>query len=365
MTVVVGAGFSGAVIARRLADAGHDVTVYETRPHVGGNCYTERRHGIVVHVYGPHIFHTGNERVWRWVQQWAEWKPYRLTVRSTARGRVYPLPVNLHTINQVFDTAIAPAQALTILDLKHTTGETFEDAAIGAVGEKLYRLLFAGYTHKQWGIDPTELPASVFRRLPVRFNYNDNYFDHPYQAIPDGGYTPIFERLLDHRRITVRLSTRFNQHDGDHVFWTGPLDAYFGHVFGRLAYRTTHFQHIVSSGDWQGVALMNFADVDEPVTRSTEHKHLAPWERHETTYVSREVPAACGPDDEPFYPLRLAHDRRLLDLYVQRAQQERNVTFLGRLGTYRYLDMDVAIGEALDVADRYLAGDIQPLYVNT
>lgn len=362
---VVGAGLSGAVIARRLADAGRTVTVYESRPHVGGNCYTERRHGINVHVYGPHIFHTANRRVWDWMQQWSKWEPYRLTVRSTAKGRVYSLPVNLHTINQIFDTAVAPSQAERILDRRQPSEDTFEDAAIAAVGEKVYRLLFAGYTQKQWGIHPADLPSSVFKRLPVRFSYNDCYFDHPFQAIPTDGYTPIFERLLDHPRITVNLSAPTTGGDAEHTFWTGPLDAYFGYSLGRLAYRTTNFQHIVSSGDWQGCPLMNFADADDPVTRVTEHKHLAPWERHETTYVSREVPADCGPNDEPFYPLRLAHDRQLLDLYLKRVAEEPNVTFLGRLGTYRYIDMDVAVAEALDVADRFLAGDKQPIYVNT
>lgn len=362
---VVGAGLSGAVIARRLADAGRDVTVYETRPHVGGNCYTERRHGIIVHVYGPHIFHTANRRVWDWMQQWTRWEPFRLTVRSTARGRVYPLPVNLHTINQIFDTAVAPSQAEQILERRQPSEDTFEDAAIATVGEKVYRLLFAGFTEKQWGIHPADLPAAVFKRLPVRFNYDDNYFDHPYQAMPVDGYTPIFERLLDHKRITVKLSSPASGGAAEHTFWTGPLDAYFSHILGHLAYRTTHFQHIVSSGDWQGVALMNFADVGEPVTRSTEHKHLAPWEHHETTYVTWEMPADCGPGDVPFYPLRLAHDRQLLDLYLKRVAEEQRVTFLGRLGTYRYLDMDAAVAEALHVADRFLEGDIQPIYVNS
>ncbi len=362
---VVGAGLSGAVIARRLADAGHAVTVYEARPHIGGNCYTERRHGIVVHVYGPHIFHTGNERVWRWVQQWAQWRPFRLTVRSTARGRVYPLPVNLHTINQVFDCAVSPSQAERLIGRGQPAGDTFEAAAISAVGETLYRLLFAGFTEKQWGIPPSELPGSVFRRLPVRFNYNDNYFDHLYQAMPVDGYTPMFERLLDHRNITVNLNSPTTGGDDEWTFWTGPLDAYFAHNAGQLAYRTTEFQHIVASGDWQGCPLMNYADIDNPVTRVTEHKHLAPWESHHTTYVTREVPGVCSPDDEPFYPLRLAHDRQLLDLYLKQIAEEERVTFLGRLGTYRYIDMDVAIGEALHVADRFLAGDIRPIYVNT
>jgi UDP-galactopyranose mutase len=347
---VAGAGWSGAVIARRLAHAGHRVTVWEAREHVGGNCYTERRHSINVHVYGPHIFHTSNERVWRWVNKWGTWEPYRLKVMSTAQGGVYSLPVNLHTINQVFGCAVTPKQASRLLELG-VGGDTFEDAAIGAVGECLYRLLFEGYTAKQWGCEPKDLPASVFRRLPVRFSYNDDYFEHRWQAIPRDGYTPIFENILDHPLIEVRLGERCPR-DG-HVFWSGPLDEWFGHDLGRLNYRTLRFQEIHADGDWQGVALMNYPDRDVPWTRSTEHKFLAPWEQHQRTVVTREVPDVCGPDDVPFYPM---HDQPMLHAaYLERAAQENNVTFVGRLGTYRYLDMDVTIAEALEAADRYLA----------
>jgi len=347
--VVAGAGWSGAVVARRLAHAGHRVTVYDPRPHVGGNCYTERRHGINVHVYGPHIFHTANEQVWRWVNKWGDWEPFRLKVMSTAKGGVYSLPVNLHTINQVFGTTATPRNAHRLLGLG-SGGDSFQACALASVGGKLYRLLFEGYTRKQWGVHPADLPASTFKRLPVRFNYDDSYFEHPYQAMPRNGYTPVFERILDHPLIDVRLGEPAPR-DGDHLFWTGPLDGFFGHDAGRLKYRTLRFQDIHADGDWQGVPLMNFPDADVPWTRSTEHKHLAPWEQHTRTIVTREVPDECGPDDEPFYPV----GDPLAALYLERAREERNVTFLGRLGTYRYLDMDVCIAEAIDVADRYLA----------
>jgi UDP-galactopyranose mutase len=347
--VVAGAGWSGAVIARRLAEAGLRVTVYEARDHVGGNCATERRHGINVHMYGPHIFHTGNERVWDWVQDYGEWVPFRLKVLSVAEGGVYSLPVNLHTINQVFGTAVAPRNAERLLELG-PGGESFEDAAIGAVGERIYRLLFEGYTRKQWGVHPRDLPAETFKRLPVRYSYDDNYFTHKWQAIPRCGYTPVFERILDHPNIAVELGTPMPRANADHTFWTGPLDAYFGHDAGRLRYRTLRFQHIESAGDWQGAPLVNYPDISVPWTRSTEHKHLAPWETHDRTVVTREVPDDCGPGDEPFYPT----GDPLASLYRERAGEEPGVTFLGRLGTCRYLDMDVTIAEALDVADRFL-----------
>lgn len=351
MINVAGAGWSGSVVARRLAHAGHQVTVYDPRSHIGGNCYTERRHGINVHVYGPHIFHTSNERVWRWVQKFGVWEPYRLKVMSTAQGGVYSLPVNLHTINQVFGTCENPQGARKLLDVGWD-GMSFEKTAIASVGETIYRLLFEGYTAKQWGCEPADLPGSVFKRLPVRFSYDDNYFEHRYQAIPRDGYTPVFERILDHPNITVRLNESCPR-GGAHTFWSGPLDGWFGADEGSLNYRTLRFQHIESSGDWQGVALMNYPDRDIPWTRSTEHKHLAPWESHDRTIVTREVPDVCGPGDIPFYPL---HDQPMLHAaYLERAQQEPNVTFLGRLGTYRYLDMDVCIAEAIEAADRYLA----------
>lgn len=359
---VAGSGWSGAIVAHRLAEAGHAVDVYERRDHVGGNCYTERQHGVMVHRYGPHIFHTDDDEVWRWVQQWSDFVPYRLKVRSTSRGQVFTMPVNLDTINQVHRQTWTAEQARAHIGAATDTDpETFEEAAIATVGEDIYHRLFRGYTAKQWGIDPAELPASVFRRLPVRFDRDDNYFTHRHQAMPVNGYTSIFARLLDHPLITVHLGTP-SPRNGDHVFWTGPLDAWFEHSVGRLRYRTLRFTWSTIAGPGQGVALMNWPDEDVPWTRVTDHRHLAPWESTPMSVVSTETPADAGPDDEPFYPLRLARDRTLLDQYVDLAEQETGVTFLGRLGTYRYLDMDVTIREALDVADRFLDGDVRPFY---
>jgi UDP-galactopyranose mutase len=360
---VVGAGFSGAVVARELAEAGHECTVFDERPHVAGNCHTERHEtGVLVHRYGPHIFHTANERVWEYINRHGDMRPYNHRVKTTVQGAVYSLPINLHTINQVFDRTFSPAEAESFIRTEQATAfETepadFEEQALSMVGDTLYRLFFEGYTRKQWGCSPTQLPASILKRLPVRFNYDDSYFNHPYQALPADGYTPIVESILDHPGITVRLSTSFDpdQRDPDrHVIWTGPLDAWFGYRLGRLRYRTLDFEEQVHSGDFQGTPVMNYGDADVAHTRITEHKHFAPWESHDDTVCFVETSREHQPDDIPYYPVRMVDDKRLLDTYLDAAEAEAGVTFLGRLGTYRYLDMDVTIAEALTASDSML-----------
>lgn len=370
MIAAVGAGWSGAVIARELAEAGRAVTVFESRRHVGGNCYTELRRGIVTHVYGPHIFHTSNEDVWRYVQRWGEFAPYRLQVRSTSHGEVFAMPVNLHTLNQLYHATWSPAEARRQV-LEHDAAEpvSFEDAAMRQVGALTYRRLFRGYTAKQWGVDPATLPASVFHRLPVRFDYDDNYFTHRHQAMPVDGYTPLFRRLLDHPLIDVRTSTPFDLDDAerfDHVFWTGSLDAWFRFGLGRLRYRTLDFRwHVSTDTPFQGVALMNWPDIDVVYTRVVEHAYLSPTVEFPdgVSVVSFETPREARPSDVPFYPLRLADDRSLLDRYVDMGWRSLGVSFVGRLGTYRYIDMDVAVAEALDAARRFVDGDVSPFYV--
>lgn len=357
--LVVGAGLSGAVLARALAETGVRVTVLEGREHIGGNCHTERdpETGVLVHRYGPHIFHTADQAVWDYVQRFARWHPYAHRVRTIAQGQVYALPLNLHTINQFFGTIHGPDAARILLaqqsDQSIRTPQNFEEQALHLMGRSLYDAFFAGYTRKQWGRDPRELPASILQRLPMRFSYDDRYFDHPYQAMPDGGYTAMIARILDHPAIELSLGRPAMRADAagfDHVFCTGPLDAWFGHALGRLGYRTLEFERFTHNGDYQGCAVMNYADPDTPYTRITEHKHFAPWERHDASVLFREYPRACGPDDTPYYPIRLAQEKNLLAQYVACAQAEDHVTFLGRLGTYRYLDMDVCIREALDCA---------------
>lgn len=360
---IVGSGFSGAVVAHELAVAGTQVEVFESRSHLGGNCYTERHEsGSLVHVYGPHIFHTADRRVWEFINRFSEFVPYEHQVFATARGSVYSLPINLRTINQVFGTSFSPEQARDFVESQSVpaNGRTdLEAHGRSTLGDVLYELFFEGYTTKQWGVSPAQLPASILQRLPVRWDEDSRYFSHEFQAMPRHGYTPIFERLLDHEEITVHLDSAVGAADlggFDHVFWTGPLDAWFGHAFGRLRYRTLDFEQEVHDGDVQGCAVMNHCDLDVPFTRVTEFNHLAPWEQHERSVTYREFSRACTEGDIAYYPVHLAEDQAMIDRYAAAARAERGVTFLGRLGTHRYLDMDVCIGEALDVAEAYLSG---------
>ena len=357
---IVGAGFSGAVLAKELAEKGHQITVFESRDHLGGNCYTRRDAdtGVMIHQYGPHIFHTDNENVWSYISQYADFMPYVNRVKATYKGEVFSLPINLHTINQFFRKSLSPKEAEQfIADLADSSigiPESFEEQALKFIGRDLYEAFFKGYTEKQWGLDPKELPASILKRLPVRFNYNDNYFNHQYQGIPKEGYTPIFEKLLNHKLIDVKLQTAFDQSQKvayDHVFYTGPIDAWFGYSVGRLGYRTLDFESEVHHGDHQGCAVMNYSDTDIPYTRITEHKYFAPWESHASTIIFKEYSRTCKENDIPYYPIRLLNEKKMLHQYIELAKNEKMVSFLGRLGTYRYLDMDVTIAEALNAVD--------------
>ncbi|MCQ3830625.1 UDP-galactopyranose mutase [Microbulbifer elongatus] len=361
--LLVGAGFSGAVIGRELAEAGHSVKVVDSRPHVAGNCFTERdsETNVMSHIYGPHIFHTDDKEVWEYVNKYSPFKPYVNRVKTTTQSRVYSLPINLHTINQFFGKAMRPDEAREFIESKADVSiddpKTFEEQALRFVGGELYEAFFKGYTQKQWGCHPSELPASILKRLPVRFNYNDNYFFHRYQGMPEHGYTKIVESILDHKNIKVSLNTSFTKSEVpefDHVFYSGALDGYFDYELGRLGYRTLDFERFTCTGDYQGCAVMNYGEESVPYTRISEHKHFSPWEEHKESVCYREYSRACGENDIPYYPIRLVEEKELLVKYVELAEMVDGVTFVGRLGTYRYLDMDVTIREALDTAREFL-----------
>jgi UDP-galactopyranose mutase len=356
---IIGAGFSGAVLARELALKGHKITVFESRNHVAGNCHTaiDEETNIMLHVYGPHIFHTSNERVWKYIQQFDEITPFVNRVKAQYKKRIYSLPINLLTINTFFGKNFSPAEAekfiRSVSDTSIEEPKSFEEQALRFIGRELYEAFLKGYTEKQWGIHPSELPASVLKRMPVRFNYDDNYYESKYQGIPRNGYTYIIERILSHDQISVMLGSKFDRSQAQefsHIFYSGPLDGWFNYSEGRLSYRTLDFEIERYNGDFQGTAVMNYSDRDVPFTRISEHKHFSPWKKHEQTIIYKEYSRSCDVDDMPYYPIRLVNDKALLSKYIRMAESEENVTFIGRLGTYRYLDMHVTIQEAFDTA---------------
>jgi UDP-galactopyranose mutase len=367
--LIVGAGLSGAVLARVLAEGGVRAVIHEERPHVAGHCHTERDRetGVLVHRHGPHTLHTDDAEIWAFVERFADIYPYRHIKCARVGDELYPLPINLQTLNQFFRRALTPADARALVAAEAAAGSrgiadppaNFEEAALARIGRRLYEAFYRGYTVKQWGVEPRELPAKVFGRLPIRFNYDQNYFHHRRQGQPVGGYTEMIGRILDHPNIAVHLSRPFDAAGGGHgfrqVFYSGPIDRFFGWRHGRLAYRTLRFEDERLTGDAQGCAVINYCDESVPYTRVTEHKHFSQWENVESTLVSYEHSADCGPDDAPYYPIRLANDRARFATYVAAAEATAGVTFIGRLGTYRYIDMDVAIREAMTAGAAALA----------
>ena len=378
--VIVGAGFSGAVLARSLVEKlDCTVTILEERSHVAGNCHTERDDatGVMVHKYGPHIFNTSQQHVWDYVNRFGTFRPWINRVKAVTPRGVFSLPINLHTINQFFGKTFNPAEAKAFIESvgDKTIGEpkNFEEQALKFIGRDLYEAFFYGYTRKQWGCEPRELSASILKRLPVRFNYDDNYYNSTWQGIPEDGYSAVVEKILAHPAIEVKLNTRFDPkapREADHVFFTGPLDAYFGYSLGRLGYRTVTFERGEADGDFQGNAVINYGDPGIPFTRIHEHKHFAPWEEHAKTTYFREYSKETQPGDLPYYPKRLEADIKLLAQYRKLAEKESGISFLGRLATYRYMDMEKVIGESLSfgegIAGAVAAGTgIFPAFPNT
>lgn len=362
--LIIGSGFSGAVIAEQLSkNPENKILVIDERNHIGGNCYTERdvETQVMVHQYGPHIFNTDNKEVWDYVQQFCEMVPFVNRVKSIYQGKVYSLPINLHTINQFFNKTLNPEEAKkfveSIAQKNIEEPQNFEEQAMKFIGKDLYKAFFYGYTKKQWGCEPSELPASILKRLPVRFNYNDNYYANPYQGIPKDGYTSIFEKMFDSPNIEVKLNTKYDKNwdltEYEHVFYTGPIDAFFEYKYGRLSYRTVYFEKKISEGDYQGNPVINYADADVPYTRIHEHKHFTPWEEHENTVYFKEYSKETDETDIPYYPKRLKDDLEKLSLYEEEVNKLENITFIGRLATYRYMDMHHVIGEALEISKQH------------
>lgn len=357
--LIIGAGFSGSTIAYKLAKSGINVVVSDARNHIAGNCYTDvdKETGITIHKYGAHIFHTDNSEVWEFLKKFCEFMPYTNRVKSNVKGKVYSLPINLHTINQFFEAAHSPTEAKhlvnSLADESITVPQNFEEQALKFLGVELYEAFFKGYTKKQWGIQPTKLPASILKRLPIRFNYDDNYFNHKYQGMPKNGYTEIVHRMLNQQNIELKLGNKISREDisgYDHVFYSGPIDEWFNYSLGRLGYRTLDFKERRENGDFQGCAVMNYGDEDIPFTRIIEHKYFTPWKSNPGTIIYEEYSRACEENDTPYYPIRLTEEQETLKNYIELAKKEESISFVGRLGTYRYLDMDVTIAEALHAA---------------
>ncbi len=375
--VIVGSGFFGLTVAQRCAsELGLRVLVIDRRDHIGGNAYSavEPETGIEVHRYGAHLFHTSNERVWEYVNRFSTFTDYEHRVYSNYRGEVYPLPINLGTINQFFRSAHGPDAARAMIaelagEIETSKAANLEEKAISLIGRPLYEAFIKDYTAKQWQTDPRHLPAEVINRLPVRYTYDNRYFSDTHEGLPTDGYTALLERMADHPRIEVRLETDF--FDADQpvsrgtvvgqvpLVYTGPLDEYFDHTEGALTWRTLDFEtEVLPIGDFQGTPVMNYAGDDVAYTRIHEFRHFHPERTHypsDKTVIMREYSRFAGQGDEPYYPIGTGEDRTRLAAYRELTKGERDVHFGGRLGTYQYLDMHMAIGAALSMVDNRLA----------
>ena len=374
--VVVGSGLFGLTVAERAArELGLKVTMIDRRPHLGGNAYSENeeRTGIEVHRYGAHLFHTSNERVWEYVNRFTQFTNYVHRVYTRHQGEVYPMPINLGTINQFFRAAYSPGEARELIreqagELAGTDPQNLNDKGIQLIGRPLYEAFIKHYTGKQWQTDPKDLPASIISRLPVRYTYDNRYFNDTHEGLPVDGYTAWLERMADHPNIDVRLDTDFFDDSQEFsksnvlgqvpVIYTGPVDRYFDYAEGDLSWRTIDLEEeVLDIEDFQGTSVMNYPDADVPYTRIHEFRHFHPERDYtkDATVIMREFSRFAEKGDEPYYPVNTSEDREKLLAYRDLAQGESSVLFGGRLGTYKYLDMHMAIGSALSMVDNKIA----------
>jgi UDP-galactopyranose mutase len=368
--VVVGAGFFGLTIAERCAtQLGLRVLVLERRSHIGGNAYSaaDPETGIEVHCYGSHLFHTSNSRVWEYVNQFTAFTGYQHRVFTRYQDRVYQMPINLGTICEYFGRAMTPTEARALVaeqaaEVPPGSARNLEEKAVSLIGRPLYEAFIRGYTAKQWQTDPRELSPDIIARLPVRYTFDNRYFNDTYEGLPRDGYTAWLERMADDDRIEVRLEDDFFDHRDEIVgnvplVYTGPLDHYFDYAEGNLAWRTLDFETSVEpTGDYQGTSVMNYADEEVPFTRIHEFRHFHPERDYpnDKTVIMREYSRFAERSDEPYYPVNTSDDRAMLLKYRDMARREPTVLFGGRLGTYKYLDMHMAIGSALTMFETKL-----------
>ncbi|MBA3390115.1 MAG: UDP-galactopyranose mutase [Rubrobacter sp.] len=357
--LVVGAGYAGSVVAERLASAGRRVLVVERRPHVGGNAYDEYdEQGVLIHRYGPHIFHTNSRRVVEYLSNFTEWRPYEHRALAHVDGKLLPIPINLDTVNGFYGLDLREEEVGAFFERVREPRSpvlTSEDVVLNAVGRDLYEKFFRNYTRKHWGLDPSQLSAGVAARVPVRTDRDDRYWTDDFQALPREGYTKMFEAMLDHPNISVELGVDFREVrefiQTTHVVYTGPIDAYFDHRFGRLPYRSLSFEHTHLPGRprYQRVATINYPNEHDYI-RVTEFKHLTRQE-HPGTSIVREYPRSDG---DPYYPIPRPENQALYRRYRSLAAREKDVTFVGRLAQYRYYNMDQVVGAALKAAREIL-----------
>lgn len=364
--LVVGAGFFGSVMAERIAnDLGERVVVIDKRSHIGGNSYSadDPETGIECHWYGSHIFHTSNRRVWEYITRFSDFNSYRHKVLTRYQGRTFIMPINLSTINSLYNLDLSPEEATRFIREEAaregiTTPANLEEKAISLIGRPLYEAFIRGYTIKQWQTDPRDLPESIITRLPVRCGHHYDYFDDRWQGIPWDGYGALFERMLAHPLIEVQLHTDyFDIRDqvpkNCMVIYTGPIDRFFDYRYGVLGWRTLRFEReIVATGDYQGTTVMNYADPETPFTRIHEFRHYHPERAAypgDRSAIFREYSLACGREGDPYYPINTARDREMYEQYRQAGEQVPHTLFGARLGTYRYLDMDKVIEQALEL----------------
>lgn len=359
--LIVGAGFFGAVFAHEAQKQGKRCLVVERRGHIGGNCYTADVESIHVHRYGAHIFHTSDRQIWTYINQFCTFNNYVNSPIANYRGEIYNMPFNMNTFSRLWNIS-TPAEAKAIIDAQRADApaqpQNLEEQAISLVGRDIYEKLVKGYTEKQWGRPCTELPAFIIRRLPVRFRYDNNYFNDRYQGIPEGGYTPIFEKLLD--GIEVRLNCDYFDHKDElraqcrKVVFTGPIDRYFDYCYGPLQFRSLRFEsEVLDMENYQGNAVVNYTDRETPYTRVIEHKHFE-FGTQPKTVITREYPMDWHPGDEPYYTVNDEKNDQLYQRYAALAEREPDVLFGGRLGEYKYYDMDKVIASALGFAAREL-----------
>jgi UDP-galactopyranose mutase len=369
--VIVGSGFYGLTIAQQAAEKlGLKVLVLERRNHIGGNAYSEfdPQTGIEVHKYGSHLFHTSNERVWEYVNRFTAFNDYKHLVWAKHNGDLYPMPINLDTINQFFTKNFDSEQAQSFIqgqahDYKVSSASNLEERAIALIGQPLYEAFIKGYTEKQWQTDPKLLPADVINRLPMRFTTEHRYFSDTYEGLPLGGYTAWLENMANHVNIEVNLDQDFFDLKSELVgqvpiVYTGPIDRYFDFQFGELGWRTLDFEsEIVETGNFQNTSVVNYSDLDVSFTRIHEYRHLHPERDYQkdSTYISREYSRFAMRNDEPYYPVNTEVDRQKLLQYRTLMDNEQNVWFGGRLGSYQYLDMHMAIASALTAFDNQIS----------